>query len=347
MRDRDGARPDDLLRGQLRRLAEDVEPRPDALPTLLASVRRRRSPRRSLIATASTAVAATALFLVALLAFPVGEPHGAQPVNVGPQSYAAQPQPGLIATFDVVSGRQLEILARVPDATASPLAADGNRVYVVVPGQTANKVIEIGRGGSQRAVQTISAGQDGTPLAASSGRVAYLDGATLVVSSGDDQRRVPVPSGIRVFDLALDPAGRLAVLSAPDTSGPAGIQVLEPDAVSWEMARSISSVRKCGPVAITWSGADLAALQPVVCGSGQMRVTTLDPNGDRQIGGGAPFDAGPRPLDVGTQLTTDALGRFLVSAPDARQWLVDGAEVRPLAPACASGARCVPGTFWG
>jgi hypothetical protein len=341
--------PDDVdrVRTGLRLLVDDVEPRGDALPRLLAAAHRRKSPRRPLIAASVVAVTATAVFLVALLVFPVGPPRGTEPVSVAPNSYLAQSQPGVIASFDLVSGRQLQEVGRVSGGGSGVgLAADGDRVYTVVARGTERDLVNVSPNGAQVPVAVLPSGGPSPALAAGAGRVAYAAGGAVVVRRGLDQQRIPVPPGLHVVDLALDSDGRLAVLTAPDPGGAAGIHVVEPGAASMTERPPIVLAGRCGPMAIAWVGHDVAALRPVDCTSGRVRVATLDRTSGEQIGAGVPFDAGPADGRVG--LSADRLGRFLVSE-GARQWLIDGSDVRTVPPACSPAGGCAnePGVFWG
>ena len=340
MSDRDGTREEELLRAHLHRLVEDVEPRGDSLPRLLASVRRRRSPRRQLVLAAGAAVAATAVFLVALLAFP--ENRGTEPASVEPNSYVAAPAPDSIAAFNVVTGQQLGRVATLPGAPVGALATDGERVFAIVAAGPRHQIVESSPRGGQRVLAEVS--PQANLLAAGGGRVAYADRDAVVVR-GASERRLPVPAGEQVIDLALAADGRLAVLTAAEGSRAGVIHLVAPEETS--MARVIDPHDDCGPLAVTWSGPEVAALRSAGCDTGRVRVATIDDRG-RQIGAGLPFEAGRMDAhDV--QLSTDRLGRFLVSVAGDRQWLVDGSDVRQVPPACApeGGCAAVAATFWG
>jgi hypothetical protein len=348
---RDCAREEDVLRGQLHDLVDDVEPRVDALPHVLAAARRRRSPRRRFVmaSVAAVGVAATAVFLVTVFALPGQVPRGAEPVSVGPNSYLAEAEPGVIASFDVVSGRQLQQVARLSGRSAGVLAADGNHVYTVVVTGSGREIVEVLPNGEQRVVRGLPGDAQSPVLAARAGRVAFLDRDGVVVLRNGAEQRLPVPPGVRVLDLALDPDGRLAVLTAPVAPGPRGIHVVEPGAVSMSERPNIVPAGECGPLAIAWSGREVAALHPVDCASSRVRIATLDRASGEPIGAGVPFDSAPRRLDSGVRLSSDRLGRFLVGAADGRQWLVDGSDVRTVPPACSPSGACAtaPGAFWG
>ncbi|MCI2421453.1 hypothetical protein MOQ72_28865 [Saccharopolyspora sp. K220] len=340
MKDGNSARDVDLVRAQLHRLVEDVEPRPDALPRLLANARRRKSPRRPLLVVAAVASAAAA-FVVAMLALP-GQQEP-EPVSVQPNSYLAAPRSGVIASFDVLSGRENHEVARVSGADTAVLAADRDRVYTLVSTVDGRRVVEVALSGGQQVLPGDVG--DGRLLAAGGGRIAYLDGTAVVVVHGQQQRRIPIPAELRVDDLALADDGRLAVLAGQQGSD--HVLLLPPDANS--LAGHVEAVPDgpCGPVAITWSGRDLAALQPVDCTAEQARVATFAADTGRKIGAGAPFRTPP--LVAGrTRLSADPLGRFLVSTDGQGQWLVDGSVIRPIPPACTTDGVCAPGpgTFW-
>ncbi|QUH01100.1 hypothetical protein HUO13_09950 [Saccharopolyspora erythraea] len=338
----DDTREEALLRAQLHRLVDDVEPRGDALPKLLAAARRRRSPRRPLFLAAGAAVAATAVFLVALLSLPSNR---TEPASVQPNSYLAVPGRGVIAAFDVVSGRQVREVATIDGEPAEALATDRERIYAIVATGPHRRIVEISADGGQRVVT--EALLHSPVLAAGGGHVAYLDGPAVVVRGGAE-RRLPLPRGERVLDLALASDGRLAVLTTREGSQAGLIRIVAPDAVSLTEQPGIAAAGACGPLAIAWSGQELAALRPTDCGSGRARVTTLDSRSGEQIGAGAPFDTGPFDGED-VQLSVDRLGRFLISVAGQRQWLVDGSDVRALPPACAPAGQCavVPATFWG
>lgn len=342
MKDGNSTRDLELLRTQLHLLVEDVEPRPDALPRILAGSRRRRAPRRSLIALVGAVAVVAAAFVVGELTFP-GE-HVPEPVSVQPDSYLATPEPGVIASFDVLSGREKQEIARVAGADTAVLAADRDRVYTLVSTADGRRVTEVTLHGDQ---QVLPGNVDGRLLTAGGGRIAYLDGEAVVVVHGRRQQRIAIPRELRVDDLALADDGRLAVLAGRLDGRQSLVLLLAPDANS--LAGHIEAVpdAACGPVAIAWSGRDIAALQPVDCGGQQARVATFAADSGRKIGAGVPFRT--TPLSVGeVRLSTDPLGRFLVSTDGQGQWLVDGSLIRPLPPACSTGGTCAsgPGTFW-
>ncbi|MBB5152908.1 hypothetical protein [Saccharopolyspora phatthalungensis] len=347
MKDGNRTREVDLLRTQLHRLVEDVEPRPDALPRLLANARQRRSPWRPLLAVAGAAAVAAAAFVVAMPRLP-GQ-QAPEPVSVRPDSYLAAPEPGVITSFDVLSGRQNQAVARVNGADTKVLATDGDRVYTLVSTAAGRRVVEVTLGGGQQVLPG-NVG-DGRLLAAGGGRIAYLDGNDVVVvhamQQQTPQQRIAIPPELRVNDLALAGDGRLAVLAGRHDSRRSLVLLLAPDANS--LAGHVEAVPEasCGPVAIAWSGRDVAALQPVDCGGEQARVATYAADSGRKIGAGVPFRTPPLTA-VGTRLSTDSLGRFLVSSDGRGQWLVDGSAIRPIPPACTTGGVCTPGpsTFW-
>ncbi|MGP4016470.1 hypothetical protein [Saccharopolyspora sp. 5N708] len=332
-----------LLRAQLHRLVADVEPRPGALPRLLAQTRRRRSPRRPLVAVVVAAGLAAVAFVVAMVAMP-GQP-APEPVSVRPDSYLAAPRPGVIASFDVPSGRENREVARVSGADPAVLAADRDRIYTVASTMDGRRVVEVSPQGGQRVLPGEVG--DGRLLAAGGGRIAYLDGDAVVVLHGQQQRRIPMPPELRVDDLALADDGRLAVLAGQPGSERALVLLLAPEANS--LAGHVEAVpdAACGPVAIAWSGRDIAALQPVDCTAEQVQVATFAADSGRKIGAGVPFRT-PRLVAGTTRLSADPLGRFLVSTDGQGQWLVDGSAVHPIPPACTADGVCIqgPGTFW-
>ncbi|MEU6270494.1 hypothetical protein [Saccharopolyspora shandongensis] len=342
MKDGNSTREVDLLRVQLHQLVEDVEPSPDALPRLLAGVRRRRSPRRPLIVLVGAAAVAATAFVVAMFALP-GR-HDPAPVSVRPDSYLASPEPGVIAAFDVLSGREDREVAHVDGAEPGVLAADNDRIYTMASTADGRRVVEVNPQGGQRVLPG-EAG-DGRLLAAGGGRVAYLDGNAVVVVRGENRQAIAIPPGLRVHDLALADDGRLAVLAGEQDSSRAAVLLFAPDANS--LAGHVEAVpdAPCGPVAIAWSGPDVAALEPVDCGGGQARVATFAADTGRKIGAGVPFRT-PRLTAGEARLSADPLGRFLVSTGKQGQWLVDGSVIRPIPPACSGAGECAPdpGTF--
>ncbi|GAA0532873.1 hypothetical protein GCM10011581_17620 [Saccharopolyspora subtropica] len=344
MNDGNSAREAELVRAHLHRLVEDVEPRPDALPRLLAAARRRRSPRRPLIAALGAVGAAAVAFLVAVVFVPQ-QPELA-PVSVQPNTYLAAPQPGVIASFDVLSGQENSQVATVTGADTTVLAADRDRVYTVVSTADGRRVAEVSARGQRVLPGKVG---DSRVLAAGGGRVAYLDGTDVVVVHDQQQHRIPVPAHLRVEDLALAADGRLAVLVTPRDGGQASsVLVLPPDATSLSARVEATSGEACGPVAVAWTGRDVAALQPVDCADDRLRVATFAGDSGRKIGAGTVFRTPP--LAPGSaRLSTDVLGRFLVSTAGQGQWLVDGSAVRPIPPACTTDGVCAagPGTFWG
>ncbi|MBE9374616.1 hypothetical protein IQ251_09165 [Saccharopolyspora sp. HNM0983] len=321
---------EELMRERLHRLADDVDPRPDALPTLLAATRRRHRRRHVPLLVAVTAAAAVAVLSAVVLVVP-GR-NAAEPVSVGPDSYLAQPRPGVVAEFDLGSGAHDRRLAEVPAATGA-LAADGERVYA----GTADGIVQLAPDGTGRALP----GTDDVPerISAAGGRVAFPTAGAVAVLHGGARTSVPLPPGLRVQDLALAPDGALAVLAAAPGESAARLYVLPAGAHDW---RPLPDPSGCGPVAVSFSGADVAALQPVSCTDPRLRVTTLRAEDGRIVGGGAVLPA-ERPLEPGEAgLSTDALGRHLVSVPGGGQWLVDGAEVRDVPWPCTREGECAP-----
>ncbi|MER5392992.1 hypothetical protein [Saccharopolyspora sp. NPDC002686] len=342
MNDSNGTRDVDLVRAQLHRLVDDVEPKPDALPKMLASARRRqKSPRRPWFAAIGLVAAAAVALLVAVLVLP-----GQQTTQVSahPNSYLAAPEPGVIASFDIFSGRQNGVLSDdVTGAHPAVLATDRNRVLALTSTADGERLVEVVPGGEQR-VLPVRIG-DARLLTAGGGKIAYRDGDAVVVLRGEQQQRIALPAGTRVDDLALSDDGRLALVAAEPGRDQAGVLVLAPGATSLD-GRVEVVPDGCGPVAVTWTGRDIAALESPTCDAGQARVATFDANG-RKLGAGVPFHA-PELAAGAARLSADPLGRFLVSTSGHGQWLVDGSEVRPIPPACSADGVCAdgPGTFW-
>lgn len=340
MTDRKFTDEEQALREQLHMLADDVEPRPDALPRILAAARRRRAvPRRPLAVVATAAAAMAAVFLGANL---IPQQNTPEPVSVQPNSYLAVLRPGVIASFDVLSGQQNGEFGRIPNSLPHPLTASGGRIYVTAPAPEGTQIIEVLRGGQQRALYRSDSASP--KLSAAGGRLAITDRDAVVVLENSGQRRIPTPSDAPVWDVALAADGTLAVLGG-STPRP-DIWILPPGANSFGQATELDVPSGCGALAITWSGQRLAALQPVDCASGQYRVAVFDPKSGRQLSSGAPFHAGLLNTEQ-VQLSVDQLGRYLVST-GRQQWLVDGAKIRPVPRACGENGACAnaPGTFW-
>ncbi|MER7078304.1 hypothetical protein SAMN02982929_05774 [Saccharopolyspora kobensis] len=332
----------EMVRAQLHRMVDDVEPSPDALPKLLAGTRRRKAPRRPLFAAIGAVAVAAVALVVALVVMP-GQQQPA-PVSAQPNSYLATLEPGVIASFDIFSGQQNGVLADVPGADPEVLTTDRNRVLAATSTSDGRRLVEIAADGAQH-VLPVPPG-DLRLLAAGGGRIAYPDADSVVLLRGGQQQRIALPAGTRVDDLALSDDGRLALLAAEPGRDQASVLVLARDATS--LAGHVEAASEdCGPVAITWSGRDIAALEPPACGDGQARVATFAADSGRKIGAGVPFRT-PELAVGAVRISADPLGRFLVSTDGRGQWLVDGSAVRPLPPACTGDGGCAtgPGTFW-
>ncbi|QGK69325.1 hypothetical protein GIY23_07090 [Allosaccharopolyspora coralli] len=332
------------VRRRLADAVDDVEPAPDALPRLLSEVRRRRSPRRPLIAAAVAGAAAVTAVVVAIVQ--VGPPRP-EPAGVAPNSYVAQPEPGVIATFDVGSGRQLDRIARTP-VPGGTIAADEDRVYVVLQNGAEQGIVEIDAAGEQRIVEPLSEHRDVRAFAAGAGTVAYAGNREVVVGGGGTQRRIAVPPGLDVLDLAVGDDGRIAVL----TRSQQGHTQVHVGSEATELAAlpTVPTPGDCGAIAVEWTGTEVAALSPVDCDRGErFRVSTFDPGSGEVVGGGVPFSVAGHRVDADSvQLSTDKLGRFLVSASGTPQWLIDGGTVDVLpAPCSEDTCATTPATFWG
>ncbi|MFR9729443.1 hypothetical protein ACL03H_09455 [Saccharopolyspora sp. MS10] len=345
MKDPDETQDVEKLRRGLHALVDEVEPRGDALPRLLAARQRRsrRPSRRPLLTAAGVGVAASAVLLVALSVVPGASDRRAEPVSVAPGSYVAAPEPDTLASFDVLTGERRELLAELDAPVRGGLAADGNRVYATVATAGGSEVVVVGPDRIARPL----AHRDGaeTALAAGGGRVAYADRDGVVVEGAGQPRRIATP-GRQVLDLAVDDAGRLAVLTSDSR-----IHVLAPGAAELGPPVEVPPVAACAPAALAWTDGDVAVLTAAECGSSpssRMRITAVDGDSGAAIGGGVPFETGGAVAPDQVQLSVDRVGRYLVSVADGRQWLVDGADVRPVARACTEGGcASVPATFWG
>lgn len=329
----------ELVRAQLRRLADDVEPAPDALPRLLSAARRSsaRRRRRPVLLGVSAALAC-ATFIGAALGF-FAQPRST-PVAVLPDSYVATARPGVIAAFDVRTGRQQAEVARVAGADGSDLATDSGRVLAAVSTPSGRRVVEITPQGERRTIAEVA---DGRALTAGGGRVAYVDGANQVVALGAGGRRELPLRGTTVLDLALADDGRLALLV--ERAGAHEVLIAGPEATTLDGSARLQVTSPCGPLAIAWRDRSVAAVEPD-CSLTSARVATYDSATGRKIGAGAVFDTPPLNA-AGLDLSTDELDRLLVSATGRGQWLVDGTEVQPIPPACDPQGHCAdgPATF--
>lgn len=329
----------ELVRAQLHRLVEDVEPAPDALPKLLSAARRRRARRRRPVLVGVSAALACATF-IAVLAGYFAQPRST-PIAVHPDSYVASTKPGVIAAFDVRTGRQKGEVARVVGADGSDLATDAGRVFIPVSTEKGRGVVEITRDGERKKIATVA---DGRALTAGGGRVAYVDGANYVVALGPTGRRDLPVRGMTVLDLALADDGRLALLVERGSNRE--VVIAGPDVTTLDGSVALRGNPECGPLAIAWREDAVAALEPVNCSPGRARVATYDGDTGRKRSAGTPFETpGLRPGEP--DLSADEVGRFLVSAMDRGQWLVDGADVKRIPPACDREGYCTdgPATF--
>lgn len=334
----------DMLRAHMRSLVDDVEPRGDALASMLSAVRRRKAPRNRVVTVVGLTVAITAAFLVVLVIAPQAPPQTA-PVSVAPNSYVAQPRPGVIAAFDVASGRQIRQLASVSGQSRGSLVADGDKVYTVVSKGNTATIVEVFSNGAQRNVAPSEGMRLPAMMAAGGDMLAYLDRDSVVLSGGSARHRIPVPPGVRVAGLALGHDGRLAILT--ESAGNVAIYLADTTTTSLSQRKPIRPYGGCGSLAIAWRGSEVAALSPTTCDPvSTVRVATFNPDNGEQVAAGVPFSTGPLNR---VQLSADRLGRFLVSDHGARQWIVDGGDVRLLPPACAPDGSCsaLPATFWG
>ncbi len=332
----------DEVRRRLGDAVDDVEPAPDALPRLLSAVRKRRSPRRPLIAVAGAA----AVTAVVVAFIQVDQPRP-EPAGVAPNSYVAQPEPGVIASFDVGSGRQLDQIARTP-VPGGTIAADEDRVYVLLQNGAEQGIVEIDAAGEQRTLEPLSEHREVRAFAAGAGTVAYAGDREVVVGAGAAQRRLTVPPDLDVLDLAVGDEGRIAVLTRSQR-GETRVHVGS-DGTELAALPTVPTPGDCAAIAVEWTGPQLAVLSPVECGAAErLRVSTFDPVSGDVVGGGVPFPVTPHRIDADSvQLSTDRLGRFLVSASGTPQWLIDGGTVEVL-PAPCSEDTCArtPATFWG
>ncbi|MFC7342097.1 hypothetical protein [Saccharopolyspora griseoalba] len=325
----------ELVRAQLHRLVDDVEPAPDALPRLLSAARRRSARRRVPVLVGVSAALACAAFVG--LALGLFAQSRSTPVAVQPDSYVAAAQPGVIAAFDVRTGRQKAEVARVRGADGSDLATDSGRVFTSVSTPRGRRVVEIAPDGERRTIAEVA---DGRALTAGGGRVAYVDGANHVVTLGAGGRRELPLDGMAVLDLALADDGELALLV--ERAGTRDVLVAGPGATTLDGSRELRVVAPCGPLAIAWRADSVAAVEPD-CSMRRARVATYDAAAGRKLAAGQAFDTPPLAPD-GLDLSADELGRFLVSAADRGQWLVDGTQVRRIPPACDPEGHCADGS---
>ncbi|MEB3367863.1 PQQ-binding-like beta-propeller repeat protein [Saccharopolyspora mangrovi] len=326
----------ELVRVRLQRAVADVEPAPDSLPRLLAAARRRRAPYRRPTFLVLAAAVVVAVFVGVAVSFQTPTP---QPASVRPGDYVAAVRDGVVATFDVASGRERGEIARISGGAATELAGDQGRVYAMLSTSEGGRVVEVTAEG-QRPIADV---RDGRALTAHGGRVAYSDGDHVVVWTGGTRRDMPTP-GMRVLDLALSGDGRLALLV--ERGARAELLLTDPEPSTVDDARAVSTAG-CAPLAITGAGQEIAALEAADCtGPGRARVATYAADSGRKLAAGVPFATPPLPPGrVG--LSADPQGRTLVSVPGEAQWLVDGPEVLPLPLPCAPAEPCttLPATF--
>ncbi|MBA8825497.1 hypothetical protein FHX42_002848 [Saccharopolyspora lacisalsi] len=337
----------EMVREELHRYVEDVRPASDTLPRLLAATRRRRFSRRArrpLGAAVAVAVVATGAFLVALVVVPADRSVPA-PVGVAPNSYLAQPRPGVIAAYDLASGERIREVSRVPGRSPSPLAVHGKRVYAVAAERDRSAVVEIMPDGERRTIERAPAGQRITGLAAGAGGVGYLVDHEVVVVGERHSRGITVPRGVEVVDLAVGPRGGVAVLTRSRDSALRATSVRFAAAGATTLTPVLRS--ECGPLAITWTETGVAALNSVDCRPGTMRIATFDPRSGERVAAGTPFEVGPSDGGVGRiGLSADLLGRYLVSA-GGRRWLVDGSHISGVPSKCAGDCVAAPAVLWG
>ncbi|SFS92933.1 hypothetical protein [Saccharopolyspora flava] len=309
----------ELVRARLQRAVADVEPAPDALPTLLSAARRRRAPYRRPTFLIVAAAAVVAVFAGVAVSVQTPTP---QPVSVRPGDYLAAVNGGVIASFDVTSGRERTELARIDGGEVTDLAGDADRVYAAVSTADGGRVVEVAAGGQRQLAETA----DGRALTANGGRLAYADGDRVVVWAGGARRDLPTP-GLRVLDLALSGDGRLALLA--ERGGPAELLLTGPEPTTVEGAERVPT-GSCAPLAITGAGRDIAVLEPADCTAlDRARVATYAADTGRKIAAGTPF-ATPQLTAGPVGLSTDVQGRALVAMPGRGQWLVDGAQILPI-----------------
>lgn len=340
---------EEWVRARLRKAVEEVEPSPDALPRMLARARRRDRTRVPALTTLGLVTAVCTVCAVMLVGWP--QFGGTQSVSVHENSYVASAEPGVLASFDIVSGDHNQDLVRFPDTQVHAAVGSGDRVYASLSGPDGRRIVVVGEDGGWRTVVETSAAVDASVLAAGNGQVAYLERQgereSIVLARDSARRDIPVPEGERVHDLAVGDDGRIAVLLGTPNGGDEEVRVLEPEAATLDVP-PVSGLRtaECGPVAVTWSGSRVAALGPVDCAAEEFRVTIVNGTSGSIVGAGVPFPAGSLPAES-PRLSTDRLGRFLVSTGQ-QQWLVDGSDVRPVPEACVS-EQCarLPATLWG
>lgn len=321
------------LRTHLSKLVDDVEPKQDALPALIAA-RRRRRVRRVATATSAAVVAATAL-LIALIVPPTshrGETSMA--MGVAPDSYVAQLRPGVLWSVAIDTGDPVRRIARV-DAPARAMATDGRRSYAALD---SGEVVRVGADGSVGEVYSAPTDQTIRALSAARGRLAVATGHAIEVISEQSRHRVEVSEAARIVDVALDGSGRLALVTHGPESGTA-VRVVAPGKT--EPAAPLRlSIAECAPVRVAWTGTGLAVLHGDCGATPTMRVATVDVDSGRLIGAGTPFDVGARRSGFDVRISTDSAERMLVSTGRRKQWLVTPAGVRRLPPACGPDGRC-------
>lgn len=340
MKERDTA-PDEssdelLLRAGLHALVEDVEPERDSLARLL-SRRRRRSVFRSAVVITGVAVATTAVLLFVLVVPNGTKTAGTDPVGLTPDSYVTQLRDGVLASVSLESDRVLRRIGSIDGAVAE-IATDRERVYAAPAN---GGVVVTAPEGEIRPLERLDGDITVDALAASDGRVAVASGNRVFVLSEQGTRRLVLSEDRTVRDVAVGASGRVAL--AVERRGAESSTELRLADVEGGTTRPVDVPGvSCAPLRVAWTSTGLAVLRRVSCpGSGEVRVTTLDPGSGATIGGGVRFDPGGAPDAVDRlRMTGDSAGRLLVSTPERRNRLVEGGEVRPLPAVCTPEEGC-------
>ncbi|WP_026152193.1 hypothetical protein [Actinopolyspora halophila] len=340
MKERDTA-PDEsseelLLRAGMNALVEDVEPERDSLAVLL-SRRRRRSVFRSAVVLTGAAVATTAVLLFVLVVPSGTRTAGTDPMGLTPDSYVTQLSDGVLASVSIESDRVLRRLGRL-DGAVTEIATDRERVYAA---PADGGVVVATPEGTIRPLERLDGGTTVDALAASEGRVAVASGNRVLVLSEQGVRRLALPADRIVRDVAVGASGRLALAVA--RRGAEGTTELRLAEVEDGTTRPVDVPgASCAPLRVAWTSTGLAVLRRVSCtGSGDVRVTTLDPSSGATIGGGVRFDPEVAPDAVDRlRMTSDSADRLLVSTPGRRNRLVAGGGVRSLSAVCTPEEGC-------
>ncbi|SFE56045.1 hypothetical protein SAMN04487819_116130 [Actinopolyspora alba] len=331
----DGSSDEQLVRNGLHALVADVEPSATALPRVLAG-RRRRSGARTVLGVTG-AVAATTAALLLTLVFVVDRSPPTVPTGTAPDSYVTQLADGTLVSVMLETGEVRHEFGR-PDTDVTALARGEEHVYAATAD---GGVLRMGTDATVRRMRGVVPGGEVTAIDTSDGRLAVASGNRVSLVSGNTTRRITLPAGLVVRDLALDRSGRLALVVRDRTSSePPTLRVIPAGGDS--AARLDTFEVGCGPLRTAWTSTGLAVLRPDECAVTEaVRITTIDPTTGSRIGGGVHLRL-DRPIGAtdDIRVSTDATDRMLVSTTTGNMWLVDGTGVGSVTGHCASRRDC-------